>query len=37
MIKWLMKLQVQIDIKNAGGLLKWMSDMEALQVYATRL
>ena len=36
MIKWLMKFQVQTNIKNADGSLKWMSDIAALQVYATR-
>jgi hypothetical protein len=31
-----MKFQVQTDIKNASGSLKWMSGMTTLQVYTTR-
>ena len=34
MIKWLITFQVQTNIKN--GLLKWMSDIATLQVYATK-
>ena len=36
MIKELIRFQVQIDIKNTDGSLKWMSRMTTLQVKATR-